>query len=147
MQKIALLLFFSIAFNSAHAAPDAAKGKVIFESTCTACHKIGGKLIGPDLAGVKGRWNGDMKKLTEYIHNPGKFFTTDAYVKKLVDAAGGTLMSGQPQLSDADVADIIDYVNAPTAGGPTKGPGGGGEAYMPVPQDNGLMRLLFIGAI
>jgi len=133
---------------SSDAVAHAKEGKKIFDNTCTACHKIGGKLIGPALEGVKKRWGGDMTKLTAYIHNPAKFFTTDAYVEKLVKDANGVLMAGQPQLSDQQVADVIEYVNDPSIlnGGGTAA-GTSGDAYMPVPSDNSLLKYLFIGAL
>src|SRR5665213_2990212 len=115
LRLYALFILFSFGLSYAQAAPDAKKGKEIFDNTCTACHKAGAKFIGPDLTGVKKRWNGDMKKLTEYVHNPAKFFTTDPYVEKIVKDAGGTLMAGQPQLTDDQVADVIEYANAPSA--------------------------------
>src|ERR1022692_5129439 len=89
LRNYALFVLFSLGLNYAYATPDPGKGKEIFNSTCTACHKIGAKLIGPDLTGVTKRWNGDMKKITEYIHNPAKFFTTDPYVEKIVKDANG----------------------------------------------------------
>src|ERR1022692_4820347 len=116
IHQLFLFVLFSFAFHAmqAAAAPDPKKGKELFTSTCTACHKIGGKLIGPDLKDVKKRWGGDMTKMTAYIHNPAKFFTSDPYVEKLVKDAGGVLMAGQPQLSDQDVADVIENANDPT---------------------------------
>jgi len=148
IHKLFLFILFSLVFHATQVAADPAKGKEIFNSTCTSCHKIGGKLIGPDLAGVKKRWSGDMTKITAYVHNPAKFFTTDPYVEKLVKDAGGTLMAGQPQLTDAQVADVIEYANDPTAGagGATAG-GKGGEAFMPVPTDTSLLKYLFIAAL
>jgi cytochrome c oxidase subunit II len=149
MQKLVVLFSFLVfAYTVQAANPDPKKGKQIFETTCTACHKIGGRLIGPDLAGVKGRWGGDIKKITAFVHNPGPMLASDPRLKKLQADMGGVVMAAQPQLSDQDVADVIEYVNDPTAavGGGGKGPVST-ENYIPVPADNSLLKWLFIGAL
>src|SRR5262245_32452833 len=53
---LAVLLSAALAPRPAHAAPDAAEPKKIFNQRCTACHTYGkGVKVGPDLKGVTER--------------------------------------------------------------------------------------------
>ncbi|MBI3793874.1 MAG: c-type cytochrome [Nitrospinae bacterium] len=55
----ALILVGGMAFVVPYASADAAKGEALFndkgKSKCLACHAIGKKVVGPDLAGVSKR--------------------------------------------------------------------------------------------
>jgi cytochrome c oxidase subunit II len=147
MQKLSLIFLFLLFAWSANGAADCQKGKKTFETICSSCHKVGGRLIGPDLAGVKDRWGGDMKKITAFVHNPTQFLTTDARLKKVQEESGGVVMAAQPQLSEQEVADVIEYVNNPAACGTPGGPVVSKDNYIPVPADSSLLKWLFIGAL
>jgi cytochrome c oxidase subunit II len=148
MHKLALFLLFSFLINAVSAAPDKTKGKQIFESTCTSCHKPHGVLVGPDLTGVKDRWGGDVKKITSFIRNPSPMLASDPRLKKLQADLGGAVMTAQSQLTDEQAADVIEYVNCfcVDQGQGTK-PTQAAEQYLTVPADNSLMKWLFIGAL
>ena len=107
----ALFLFFTSLSLSSLAA-DATKGKTIFEANCTSCHKLGAVLVGPDLTGVKSRFEGDIKSIIAFVHNPkseidkGKGEPSRAWSK-----FQPVLMPGQP-LTDEEITDVIEYVDA-----------------------------------
>jgi len=44
----------------------------IFNQKCIACHKFDTKLVGPPYKETVPKYNGDVKKLAEYIYNPQK---------------------------------------------------------------------------
>jgi cytochrome c oxidase subunit 2 len=146
---IILSLFFLQQTWAATPAPAAAagggdkvKGKEVFTTTCSSCHKLGEILIGPDLIGVKSRWP-DQNKLKAFVHNPSAFLGKDPYLIKLQAKMGGATMS-VPPLTDEQVENVLAYVNEP--GGPTP-QGGPGESYSPVPKDMSLLKYIFFGII
>ena len=145
------LIIFAFSFLQTAQAADAAKGKQIFETNCTACHKLGEVLIGPNLVGVKSRWK-DESKLHAFIKNSQAVIATDAYAKGLY-AKFNVLMPPQ-DLSDEQIADVVEYVNGggtpttpPGGGGGTTVTAGGGGSYAPVPADDTWMRYLVVGII
>jgi cytochrome c2 len=93
-------------------------GKALFQANCASCHAIGKKLTGPALAGVldRGPWS-DRKKLYAWVRNPAGFAKTDAYAAGLIKEYSGVLMTGFPQLSDAEIDAIITFISAPPKGG------------------------------
>jgi cytochrome c551/c552 len=44
----------------------------IYNQKCIACHKFDAKLVGPPYKETVPKYNGDVKKLAEYIYNPQK---------------------------------------------------------------------------
>ena len=80
---------------------DAANGQALFTSNgCSACHSTGtDTVVGPGLSGVSQR--GDDEYLTESIRNPGA----------VVAEGFAPLMPAFPALSDANVADLVAYLN------------------------------------
>ncbi|RYD82786.1 MAG: c-type cytochrome [Sphingobacteriales bacterium] len=146
--KLSFLLFSFAYFSTAQAA-DAAKGKQIFETNCTACHKLGEVLIGPNLTGVKSRWK-DEKKLHAFIKNSQAVIQGgDSYAQALY-AKFNVLMPPQ-DLTDEQIADVVEYVNGgppPIVDGPGVTPSvAGGGSYSPVPADDTWMRYVGIGII
>ena len=87
-------------------------GKQIYSSMCTACHKFGGVLIGPDLTDVEKRWP-SREKLKAFIRDPASFIDKDPYIKSLQEEANGSVMS-IPTLSDCQVDAILDYIKDET---------------------------------
>ena len=48
------------------------KGKKVFESICSACHRFDSKVVGPPLNEVVPKYKGDVEKLKKFIRNPVK---------------------------------------------------------------------------
>jgi cytochrome c2 len=141
------LSIFTFAFSiSATKAQDFADGKKTFDNVCSACHKLGEVLIGPDLTGVKTRWK-DESKLISFVHNSQAVINSgDAYAKNLYDKFNHTIMPPQ-DLTDDQVKNVLAYVDAggkdntaPTAnaGGNAGAGSSGGGQMTPVNQNTGL---------
>jgi nitrite reductase (NO-forming) len=86
--------------------PEAAKGKLAFESKCLACHSIGGGAkLGPDLHGVTQRR--DAAWLGRWLKNPEQMLQSDAAAKELL--AKYKLPMPNQNLSDAEIKEFIEY--------------------------------------
>jgi nitrite reductase (NO-forming) len=86
--------------------PDAAKGKLAFESKCVLCHSIGGGAkVGPDLQGVTKRradaW------LTRWLLDTEKMQQSDPEAKGLV--AKYRMPMPNPGLKAAEVRDLLKF--------------------------------------
>ncbi len=87
----------------------AESGKQIFQSRCAACHTIGGgRLVGPDLAGVTSRRNESW--LQRQIKEPERLVAeNDPIAIQLLKEANNMPMPSLG-LSDAKVVAIIAYL-------------------------------------
>jgi mono/diheme cytochrome c family protein len=107
------------------AAGDAAKGKALFSTNCASCHNPVKQIIGPALKGVTERVP-DSKLLHEWIKNNVKVLGTgNPYFTALYNQFNKTPMNTFPGLSDADIDDILKYVEtyqAPTSTPDDKNP-------------------------
>ncbi len=94
-------------------------GEKLFKSNCASCHKLGTKLIGPALSGVEERWAaaGDYQGISaqdwlrRYIRNwqdPVK--AGHPYSTKIINY-DPSAMTTFPQLTEADVDSILQYIN------------------------------------
>jgi len=109
---------------------DAVKGKELFNTNCAACHKLDAKSTGPALRGVAGRH--DMAWIYKWVHNSSEMIKSgDAAAVKLFAENNNAVMTPFPQLSEADIDNIIAYTSEPkaepVAALPTAGPAGGAE--------------------
>src|SRR5687767_8897400 len=109
VKKGALLgLLFFLSYTTIQAQD----GKAIFNAQCATCHALDKNLTGPALRGVEGRgpW-GDRKELVKWVHNPGGYIPTNPYTQQLAATYNGQVMPSFPQLSEADINAIFDYIN------------------------------------
>jgi nitrite reductase (NO-forming) len=87
--------------------PEAARGKLAFESKCLACHSIGqGKKLGPDLAGVTKRRSDEW--LARWLKSPEKMLESDADAKALLKEYNNIPMPNQ-NLGDAEIRQYVRY--------------------------------------
>src|SRR5262245_8106482 len=97
--------------------PEAARGKLAFESKCLACHSIGqGKKLGPDLAGVTR--HRDIAWLTRWLKDPEAMLKTDEHAKAMLKEYNNLPMPNQ-SLTDAEIREYLKYfewVDAQPAG-------------------------------
>lgn len=114
---------------------DIVAGKTLFENNCKACHNPDGeKLTGPGLKDITKRR--DLAWLVKWIQNPmGVIASGDKYANDLYNQYNKTQMTAFPALKEADVQNIIAYIddyNTPKAAAPGAAPvaaaetGGGG---------------------
>lgn len=107
--SISLVLLFAVTTTSQ--AQDAANGAALFKANaCNSCHAVGRKLTGPDLAGLTTRV--DEAWIVKWIHNPqGMIDSGDAYAVDL-KSKYPTTMAPYAHLSEADIKDIIAFLQA-----------------------------------
>jgi len=87
---------------------DPVKGKEIFNTNCAACHKLDAKATGPALRGVGAKY--DKAWLYKWIKNSADLIKSgDAQAVKVFEANNKIPMSSFPQLSDADIDNIVAY--------------------------------------
>ena len=116
--KLSLIAIFFLSFslfNSSYAA-DAAKGEKLFKQSCASCHSVGSnKVVGPGLKDVESRW-ADKANLYKWIQNSAELIKAgDAYSVKIFEEYGKMPMTAFPQLKDADIDDILEFVKTPPA--------------------------------
>ncbi len=88
----------------------AASGQTIFEQKCQACHSIGGgRLVGPDLAGVTSRRDRDW--LISFITAPDQLIAQgDSLANQLVQEYG--LEMPNLGLSEQEAAEALAYIES-----------------------------------
>jgi mono/diheme cytochrome c family protein len=93
---------------------DPIKGKEIFNANCAACHKLDAKATGPALRGVGNKY--EKAWLYKWIHNSADLIKSgDAQAVKIYDEYKPAVMNAFPQLSEADIDNVIAYTMEPKA--------------------------------
>ena len=91
---------------------DPVKGKDLFNSNCAACHKLDAKMTGPALRGISSRLTNEW--LYKWIHNSQEMIKSgDAEAVRVSKEYNGSVMTAFPQLSTADIDNIIAYTSEP----------------------------------
>lgn len=104
---LSLLFVFSTSVSSAQEG-DVAAGKSLFNTHCAACHHLDKKMTGPALRGVTERL--DNAWLHKWIANSAEMVKSgDAYAVKIFDEYKGSPMTAFPQLSEADIDNILAF--------------------------------------
>ena len=97
---------------------DPAAGKKLFNANCAACHKLNKKAVGPALRGVSSKY--DREWLYTWIKNSSAMIKSgDAQAIAIWEEYNKSAMTAFPQLSNADVDNILaytDYVAPPPPG-------------------------------
>jgi len=109
-RSVLLIAGLAVVGFAAHAQGDAANGKALFQSKCTACHKVDQQLVGPAL-GPQVTSETDDKYLTKWIQNNQALIA--AKNPKAVEIYNKFNQSNMPvfaDLSDGDVASILTFV-------------------------------------
>ncbi len=139
-----LILCVGLVFSFTPArAADPAAGKAIFQANCASCHNVQKKLTGPALKGVEDRWP-DKQLLHKWIKNSaGVIASGDAYANALYKEYNGTAMPAFPTLSEADIDNILAFVDAESNKVPAAPGGGGGTTTAAKSEDSGSSSLIF----
>ncbi|GAA4927106.1 c-type cytochrome [Mucilaginibacter defluvii] len=108
-RTVLLLAGLTALTTAANAQGDPAKGETIFKAKCTACHKIESKLVGPAL-GPQITSETDDAYLIKWIQNSQALIAAkNEKAIKIYNEYNQIPMTAFPELSDADVTDIIAY--------------------------------------
>ncbi len=117
-----------------HAAPPD-EGKAIFTARCASCHNVNRRMTGPALAGVDERRSIDW--IIRFVHSSKTVIASgDTAAVKLFDQFNRVSMPEHPDLSEAQIKSIVDYIKAEAKTGvvaapfekPTRKPDG----YLPL---------------
>ena len=105
-----LTFLFLFTFNLS-AQGDAKAGKSLFNANCAACHKLDKKLVGPALGKISERREAEWLKAWIKDNNALRA-SGDADAIEIYEEYKGSPMTAFPQLSDADIENIIAYADA-----------------------------------
>lgn len=109
-RSVLLVAGLALLSNSTFAQADPAKGETIFKSKCTACHKIDSKLVGPAL-GPQISSETDDAYLVKWIQNSQALIAAkNPKAVKIYDEYNQMAMPPFPDLSEADITNVIAYV-------------------------------------
>jgi mono/diheme cytochrome c family protein len=117
-----------VAATDAAGVERAKAGMALYKANCTACHAIDRKVVGPALAGVWDRWESE-EKIVAWVQNSSKLIASgDAYSNKIFNEYNKSVMTAFPQLSAAQVMDILIYIKNPGVADPAAAAAPAGEA-------------------
>ena len=148
--SLALSLSFSLSVFAQDVAPEAAassadpaKGKELFNANCAACHKLDKVATGPALRGVADKY--DKEWLYKWINNSGELIKSgDAQAVKIFEEFNKVPMTAFPQLSHADIDNILAYTSEPI---PAPSGGGGDGQVSPVTAEPAISNNVILGAL
>ena len=149
------MLSFSFSSFAQDAAPaaeasatsaDPAKGKELFNANCAACHKLDGKATGPELRGVADKF--EAAWLHKWIRNSSDLIKSgDAQAIKVFEDNNKRVMSSFPQLSEADIDNILAYTSEPKAEAPKAAATAATEAVPGAASEGGISNNIILGAL
>ena len=87
------------------------RGKQLFHARCASCHRVNQEITGPALKGAEARWP-DKQKLYAFIRNSEEVIRSDKYARELWLQYNQTIMLAQPDLTDADIRAVLDYIKS-----------------------------------
>jgi len=142
---LAILLAFTSSLYAQDGGGDPAAGKSLFNTYCAACHHLDRKMTGPALRGVGDKH--DKEWLHAWIKNSQALIKSgDEEAVKLWDEYQPSVMTAFPQLSEADIDNIIAYTMQPKEEKPAPAAGAvaadGGNA-----SSNGVGNEIILGAL
>jgi mono/diheme cytochrome c family protein len=139
-----LALMLTISLSSFAQSGDPVTGKALFNSNCAACHKLDAKSTGPALRGIGDRH--DAAWLHKWVHNSTDLIASgDAAAVKVFEENNKIPMTHFPQLSEADIDNIIAYTMEPKA--EVKAPAGGTAGTPGTTADSGISNNIILGAL
>lgn len=99
---------------------DPVKGQELFKANCTACHALDKQVVGPPLKGVVDRVKEEGGVDEAWLHkwikdNKALRESGDAYANKIFEQYNKVEMQQFPNLSDADIDNILAYTTNPPA--------------------------------
>ncbi len=95
---------------------EAAEGKKLFETKCSACHKVDQRYVGPPLGGIVDKLGPEF--VMNMILNPQEMYTRHPDVKKLL----GEYMTQMPNqgLTQEQAREVVEYLRTTTAPAPAQ---------------------------
>lgn len=95
---------------------------------CASCHRMGGRLTGPDLVGVEERWGGNIDQIHAWVKNWSKAVTAGYPRAVEVQSFDGSSMNiFEGSITDGEIDAILKYIREWKPPVPDNGGGGGGQ--------------------
>ena len=88
--------------------PGVELGKALFKTNCAACHKLEGKLIGPELLNIEEKYDAEWLKL--WIKDNAALVASGDKQAIAASEYSPSAMTAFPQLSDEDIDNILKYL-------------------------------------
>ncbi len=112
-----LVLILLLFFNFTTGAWGQPSGEDLYKQRCAACHSVGGgRLVGPDLAGIHDRRSEDW--LIRWTRSPSEVLRSgDETAKQIVDEYQ-MVMPDQP-MSDNEIKSVLSYIKGVSASQPS----------------------------
>ncbi|MBK8345924.1 MAG: c-type cytochrome [Bacteroidetes bacterium] len=148
---LTIFTLFTLLFTANAAYAGEAEGKALFQANCQKCHLVDRKMTGPALQNVRTRW-ADSTNLYKWIKNPAGFLATGDKYSNALAKEYGQVMQSFPSLTDANITDILTYIDAEALRKATAPPPGT-PGNVEVKKDNStlywilIIALLFIAVI
>ena len=110
VKNLFMVISMSFVFTVSAQEADPIAGKKLFNANCAACHKLNKKAVGPALKGVSAKY--DKEWLYSWIKNSAAMIKEgDAQAIAIWEEYNKTAMTAFPQLSNADIDNIIAYTD------------------------------------
>lgn len=130
---LGLVLFLTFPYlanaqdDASVAGADPVAGKALFNANCAACHKLYDRATGPALSGVTGRH--DRAWLYKWVHNSQAMVKAgDPEAVAIWSEFNEQVMNPFPQLSEAEIDNILAYTDTPKPEAPAAVAGAAGAA-------------------
>lgn len=105
---------FALVFGLIVSTAGAQDGAALFKKHCTMCHKLGGRMVGPDLIGVNEKQSQEW--LVSFIKSSNSMIKSgDPDAVAIFKEFNETPMPDQP-LSDIEIKSILTYIESQGAG-------------------------------
>jgi len=151
---IGLLLSTSASIYGQDGDPKA--GETLFKANCTACHALDKQVVGPALKGVVERLKSEQGLEKDWLHkwikdNKALRASGDKYANEVFEKFNKTEMQVFPNLSDADIDNILAYTTNPPVEEPkktaTSEAGGTATDAAAAPQDKTVTNIMIISLL
>ena len=138
------LLFLSTLIITSHV--QGQNGEALFKAKCSACHIMGKDGTGPNLQGVKAKWEGEEDYLYEWVLNSPKVIAEGLSQRaQVVKDYSPTVMNAQ-DVTIEEAKAIIDYVDTWVPPAPKAEEGGavGEPTIVSVPDYKKNLQLFYV---
>src|SRR5690554_1756885 len=119
MMNLKKSLFLSILTIGLSIVANGQDGKEIYESKCSVCHILGKDATGPNLVGIKAKWEGEEENLYQWVLNPGELIASGKSERALVAEQFSPAPMLPQDLTLEEAKAVIEYADSYEAPAPT----------------------------
>ncbi|PWH86339.1 c-type cytochrome [Brumimicrobium oceani] len=93
-------------------------GQKIYESKCSVCHILGKDATGPNLVGVKAKWEGEEENLYKWVLNPAKLIESGESERALIAEQFSPAPMLAQNITIEEAKAVIEYADSYVAEAP-----------------------------